>query len=158
MRHGIRIGQRERGARGAPSRRGRGSPAHCRWLIIIFLVKIAFLRPIFGEHVVQNSYMAMTQKTGMDRYAMIQTYLYGTKELHKWSQKISISSKGYGLGPWGYGTRVWIASGVWIGTLDFDGPVVTPVIFLWVKQCHKKPFPRKISILIGGMFTIPSHG
>ena len=106
-------------------------------------------------------YMAMTQKTGMDRYAMIQTYLCGTKELHKWSQKISISSKGYGLGPWGYGTRVWIASGVVDRDLTFwwsDGPVVTPVIFLWVKQCHKKPSPRKISILIGGMFTIPSHG
>ena len=66
--------------------------------------------------------------------------------------------------------RVWIgALGVWNTGMDclrgmdrdqyhFDGPVVTPVIFLWVKQCHKNPSPRKICSLIGGMFTIPSHG
>ena len=41
----------------------------------------------------------MAQKTGMDRHAVIRTY--GTKELHKWSQMNSISSKGYG-------SRVWI--------------------------------------------------
>ena len=48
----------------------------------------------------------MAQKTGMDRYAVIRTY--GTKELHKWSQMNSISSKGYGSGVWnqGYGSPV----------------------------------------------------
>lgn len=47
--------------------------------------------------------MAMAQKTGMNCYAVIWTY--GTTELRKWSQMISISSKGYGspVGP-GYGS------------------------------------------------------
>ena len=56
--------------------------------------------------------MAMAQKTGMDRHAVIRTY--GTKELHKWSQMNSISSKGYG-------------SRVWIGGMDQEyGSLVGP--------------------------------
>ena len=31
-------------------------------------------------------------------------------------------------------------------------------IFLWVKQCHKLHHPLVITIFVGGMFTIPSHG
>ena len=54
----------------------------------------------------------MAQKTGMDRHAVIRTY--GTKELHKWSQMNSISSKGYG-------------SRVWIGGMDQEyGSLVGP--------------------------------
>jgi hypothetical protein len=65
--------------------------------------------------------MAMTQKTGMDRHAVIWTYTYGTKEYSyaidlKWIRSLQAD-----MDP-GCGSGVWIAceSGVWIGTLHFE--------------------------------------
>ena len=65
----------------------------------------------------------------------------------------------------------FIRSKPWM-TLDFHGSipkhedgtkaslknVETSIFFLWVKQCHKLHHPLVITIFIGGMFTIPSHG